>query len=75
MTLNKDKRMKITYSPELSWWILKAFKDKLPTKECVFCGTKITKNNLAGVIPYGTGYLCKNIICLIKYSEQKQNET
>jgi hypothetical protein len=61
--------MKITFDSELSGLILKAFKDKLLIKECCFCGTKITKNNFAGVIPYGKGYLCNNLICLIKYTK------
>ena len=61
--------MKIIFDTTLAGEVLKAF-GKSP-KKCTFCGDVITPKSFGGVVK--EGFLCKNIICLIKFAEAIQS--
>jgi hypothetical protein len=66
-----EPKIQITFDKGCARFIMSAF-PKLK-KECIFCGVKINKRNLGGLIY--PGYFCGNIVCLVKLIEYRNEKT
>jgi hypothetical protein len=66
--MGKNK-LRITFDENCAGFILKALKDVVKNPRCTFCGDSITKKNFGGAID--KKFFCKNIICLVKLTENK----
>lgn len=66
-----DKKMKITFDRATADYILGVFEGTFHP-ECIFCKKHINKKNLSAIVK--DGFICDNIICLIKYIDQRESE-
>lgn len=67
--MKKEQLLKITFDPSLAKWMIATFAKDMQ-KKCRFCGKRVNARNL-GAITNG-GMMCKNIVCLVEYVNEKE---